>query len=784
MAFAGAVSAQEIPKKKPEPPQPNAGEIQLTDDFEMHTYPDLEQIGAFEVGMDESWQIENVRTDEETALIVNPFTVRKRGQYYGSVYIYHRNDNFDAKNAFDVNRKPEFKRNQFGLSFGALLWSKLKVFGSYDGLRIIRGSTNTSLVPTAAMKQGDFSSIPWKEQGFQIYDPFTGEPFENNRIPQSRIHPVASNLLSLFPDPNISGDGYNYINNDPDVQNNNSISTRVDYELSQRTKIFGTYSISDGDNKRAVDLPEFANTSTERRQDVAIDITHAFNPSRVLNIGLSFDREVSLTLSKHAFQDGLLASIGIEGVRVLDSTDEGYPKMDFRNYAGIGATSGFGGFSGFGGGFAGGESPETMHENRYGIDATYTYVRGSHSFTFGGELNITQLNNMRTWGTRRGQFGYSGFFTQDPRITSEDPDEQAEANTNSGDDFAEFLLGIPYTATRGIGSDRSDLRQKSWRLWIRDSWKINRNFTLTMGLAYTFSPFFHSIKDNVSFFYPVVFEPPLDGEVIVTGSDRAKELGLNLDPGRAAFNDKNDWQPSVAIAYSPLGNNRLVLRGSYRIWNSDMNPFQALTYMGRNFPFFYHESAESPTEPNIDIGNPFESAVVPALNFNTADPYLRNSFIQQREVSVQYEFLPNWSLELAYEGRKTDRNFRVIPANVPLPGPGDIQSKRPNPEYGLMEILKSDSSYSSNAMRALLTRRLTTIFSFSADFHWEKAITNSWGWMNADPNNPRDLNAERSVQGFRPLKRLSVNYIIDLPIGKDKFLSSQWAGKLAFLIEG
>ena len=56
--------------------------------------------------------------------------------------------------------------------------------------------------------------------------------------------------------------------------------------------------------------------------------------------------------------------------------------------------------------------------------------------------------------------------------------------------------------------------------------------------------------------------------------------------------------------------------------------------------------------------------------------------------------------------------------------------------------------------------------------------------MNADPNNPRDLDAERSVQGYRPLKTFSMNYILDLPVGKDKLLSSQWAGKLALLIEG
>ena len=587
-------NAQKVqPASKPS----SVGDNLIGDDVKLDALPDLLQIESFKITLDEVWQQESTSGDEATALIVNPFTVRKRGRYYGSVYEYHRNDNFDARNAFDPGKKPEYKRNQFGFSLGAFVTSKIKVFGSYDGLRIIRGSTRTSLVPTAAMKQGDFGAL------YTIYDPFNLDlkgnpiPFENNRIPDSRIHNVARNLLSLFPAPNASGDGYNYVNSDPVIDNNDSISTRVDYELSPQTKLFGTYSIRDGSRKGAVSLPNFGTTSNERRQSVSIDLTHSFSANKVLSVGLNFNREVSLTLSEYSFQDGLLESVGIEGVRSLDSMDEGYPVMNIQNYAGIGSTSGFGGFGGFPGGS--GEAPESLHENRYSFDASYTYIRGNHNIVFGGELDFMQLNDMRTWGTRRGEFGFSGQFT--------------------GNSFADFLLGIPYSARRGVGSDRADLRRKSWRLFIRDSWKINPKFTLSMGLAYSYTPFFHSTHDNVSFFYPLVFETPLDGEVIVTGSERARELGLNLDPGYAVYNDKNDWQPNVGIAYSPFGNNNLVIRASYSIRHDDMNPFQALTFMGRNYPFFYSESAESPGFAGLDIGHPFDSTALPALTFKAAD---------------------------------------------------------------------------------------------------------------------------------------------------------------------
>jgi hypothetical protein len=695
---------------------------------------DLTQIESFGIQMDNVWKVESASKDEGTALIVNPFSVRKRGKIYGSVYEYHRNDNFDARNFFDPVGQPlpEFKRNQFGVSFGAFVTNKLKVFGSYDGLRVVRGSTLLSMVPTPAMKQGDLSELvdPFTKEPLQLVDPFTGEPFEGNQIPDSRIHDVARNLLSLYPDPNRNDPVRNYVNNQPLVEDNNSISTRVDYELSPKTKIFGRYFISDGTRKTVSSLPAFGTNVKERDQEVSVDLSHSFSSNKVLNLGLSFERSVSLQLSDQAFQDGLLESVGIEGVHVLDSMDEGYPQMDILGYASIGFGAGFGGFSG--GGFPS-ASPESFHLNGYHFKSNYTYVRGNHTFAVGGTLDFTQLNNMRTWGTRRGQFGYSGQFT--------------------GNAFADFLLGIPYTATRGVGSNRADLRQRSWRLYMQDSWKINRNLTLSMGLAYSYSPFFNSTHDNVSFFYPVVFEPPINGEVVVTGSDRARELGLGLKTGQAAYNDKNDWQPSFGIAYSPFGNNRLVLRASYSIQHSSMNPFQALTYMGRNYPFFYTQSAQSPTRPDLDIANPFESAALPALSFKVADPNLRNTYMQDREVSLQYEFLQNWNLELKYVGRKTTRFFRVIPANVPLPAPADqpIQARRPNPDFGLMEILKSDASFTNNGLDVRVTRRLTNIFSLQANLRWSRAISDAWGWMFANPNNPRNLPAERSVYGFMPM---------------------------------
>jgi hypothetical protein len=68
--------------------------------------------------------------------------------------------------------------------------------------------------------------------------------------------------------------------------------------------------------------------------------------------------------------------------------------------------------------------------------------------------------------------------------------------------------------------------------------------------------------------------------------------------------------------------------------------------------------------------------------------------------------------------------------------------------------------------------------------NWNRAVSDGWGWGFVNPNNPRNLAAERSLWGYAPTKTFSLDYILDLPIGRDKLLSTRWAGKLAQVLEG
>ncbi|MEE8583581.1 MAG: hypothetical protein V3T83_01895, partial [Acidobacteriota bacterium] len=124
----------------------------------------LSAIQEYRVGLD---HLEGPSEFGAMAELVNLFPAGNRRRFHGSVYEFHRNDNLDARNFFDPlgEALPEFKRNQFGFNLGASI-GPLSLWGSYDGLRIIQGSTLLSHVPTPAQKRGDFSTF-----GSALIDP-------------------------------------------------------------------------------------------------------------------------------------------------------------------------------------------------------------------------------------------------------------------------------------------------------------------------------------------------------------------------------------------------------------------------------------------------------------------------------------------------------------------------------------------------------------------------------------------------------------------------------------
>ena len=92
---------------------------------------------------------------------------------------------------------------------GDCMWGPIKkdrafFFGDYEGTRIRGGTTGNSVVPSADMRNGDFSGLA------PIIDPTTGVAFPNNQIPSARFSGPAIYFLQFIPPPNTPAGTYSW----------------------------------------------------------------------------------------------------------------------------------------------------------------------------------------------------------------------------------------------------------------------------------------------------------------------------------------------------------------------------------------------------------------------------------------------------------------------------------------------------------------------------------------------------------------------------------------------
>ena len=129
---------------------------------------------------------------------------------------------------------------RYGVSLGGpIVTNRTFFFGNYEGSKLkALGGGSQAIVPTAAMRNGDFSA-----NTFVVRDPLTGVQFPGNRIPADRIDPAARRILDFFyPLPNqanLAAGGYGAFRQIlPLSRDRDRADVRVDHELTGRDSLF------------------------------------------------------------------------------------------------------------------------------------------------------------------------------------------------------------------------------------------------------------------------------------------------------------------------------------------------------------------------------------------------------------------------------------------------------------------------------------------------------------------------------------------------------------------
>jgi hypothetical protein len=703
-------------------------------------------------------------------------TVTKSGgnSVHGALYEFLRNDVFDARNFFDPARKPPYRQNQFGANLGGpIRKDKAFFFSSYDGLRVRQALTQTFSLPTAHVRNGDFTGLG------TIYDPLSTDasgrrqPFQGNTFQAQRIDPAAAAFLRKLPLPNLPGEVQNYVAT-PTFRNDNDHGlVRTDHHLSEKDSLFTRLYIGDFDafqpfgssqlNETLV--PGFGYNLTTNTRNIAIGETHVFNPAVINEFRLGYLR---VTGGQQNENQGLnfARQNGIQGI-APPPDQTGYPSVSFSGaYSTAGDPSNL----------------FTRRDNSFDLLDNTSWVRGSHNLKFGTYIFRLQFNPSESPNAR-------GSFTFTPRYTS------STAGAADGSAFADFLLGYPSSAQAGVGPGGSEYGRSLWtHFYAQDDWRIHPALTLNYGLRYEINGQVADTQNRLSNIelnrFVVASDAnghinplanallPLIPVPLVTSKDAGYDRSLLLP-------NYHHIAPRIGFAWSVA--DKTAVRAGWGLFFNQA-AYNIQTALTENLPFFFNKSVNtaattpipSMTTENILLASPNGTIAGSGLNHN-----YRAEFADSWSLNVQRMIGTNWIVQVGYFGSHVSGADNSSYNNIPLPGPGPVDPRRPDPILSGFKTIRWDgySIYHSGTLR--IEKRISRGFSFNANYTWSKSIDDASdaGTTFSETNIPQDIRnvrAERALSSFDHRHRLVFSYSYELPFGKDRlFRPSGWAGTLA-----
>ena len=414
-------------------------------------------------------------------------------------------------------------------------------------------------------------------------------------------------------------------------------------------------------------------------------------------------------------------------------------------------------------------------ESNFDPSDVVTMIRGKHVIHFGGEFEVQREDSTQYPNVNAGTMQFSGQYTQ--QWTVNPATGLASPNSNTGIDYADFLLGMAQNWNAGVTPEYGG-RLKSPQMFIQDDWKIQPNFTLNLGLRYQIRHGWNEIHGNEATFDPTVNNP-------ATNTPGAYWYGSTAANGRNSL-QANVWNTVLPrVGFSWLPTPTMTVRGGFGEyaynWSIDtygsgmgaadgssgslsdqtngINPVVKLDGTGANLP--YSAFSTSPTR--------FNGQNVSYNEYHTPMPE-----IYQWNLAVQNQIGANMVFELAYvASHGKNLAFPVDINQVPESklSPNDSPSGRPYPTYGNIDGSTNNAISNYNSLQASVTRRLSHGVSFNFNYTWSHFLddmdSSGWGGRGGPQNyqNAYDPRANYSNSNFDVRNAFKGNVVYELPFG-------------------
>ncbi len=752
--------------------------------------------------------------------IINATIKSGTNSFHGSAYEFLRNEKFDAKNFFDDPNSPiaPYKQNQFGFTLGGPIFrSRTFFFVDYEGLRIRQSQTLTSFVPTDAQRGGDFSDqLDLTQQtGTDClgHPTFAGEIFDArnagngcgvafqydgagnplNVIPQNKLDPLAVAFTKLYPEPNVNGNGFNFLSNPVRSETRNNFDVRVDQKYTE--KDYGFFRFSYEDQPSVIPGPFatggdgggfFSGDEDNAYRSFATSWTHLFRSNLTNEFRLGYNRVNSERQQLNADKTSeqlLNFPGGFPGIPNVPGNG-GLPQLTFSDVSQIGSPTFL---------------PSHEVQNTYGVSENLTWVRGNHSFKFGTDIRSEEFTIFQP-ADPRGTLDFGPGLTDNP------------ANQfTGGSGFASFLVGLSDFASIN-NLHNIDYHHQVYAFYGQDDWRVTPRLTLNLGLRYEL---FTTIKERNN--EQGTFDLST-GSLIVP-----KGLNVQLTPQLAAIipvqatgtpglisPDINNFAPRIGLAYQVT--NKLVMRAGYGIFygGDEAGPYSNPS-MGFNPPFFTSKNFNQPCGtpsanpvtvdcslvgiPTLSSGFPANSLVdpePPPLLFSL-DPKLVTPYMQQWHLSTQYALPSETVFEVTYAGSRGLKQYIYLNGNQAAPNPDPdlpFADRRPFPLLdGSIGWFRSAGQSNYNSLQLRAEKRFSHGLTFLASFTWAHALdiasNADLGAQNGgDFRYFRDPQAEYGNSDFDVRRRFVFSYLYELPIGHGKRLLGDASGVLNQIVGG
>jgi hypothetical protein len=725
-------------------------------------------------------------------------------QVHGTVYDYFRNAGLDANswvNNLSGSKRSVDTQNDFGGTFGGPVWvpkiyngkNKTFFFFAYEGFRLKNGGTQFDDFPNEAFRKGDFSALL---PTVQLYDPTTHVAIPGNILtndPNFTPSKVMTNVFALLP-PTNGNLTSNVIDHTVSSTTANLFDIKIDHAFSEKHRISGGFDYDNTKTGGSSDLgPIFGSSLPQNTRYARVSDNYVFSPSLVNQALFGFSRRYRGEIANSLGQ-GYPDKIGLTGV---NNTTFPCIKWGGTNYQvnNCGASQ-----------FA---------DNVFQINDAVSWIKGKHSFKFGGEIRMLQFN-VRRLTQASGEFDFSSAQTS----------STGDASGLGGYSVASSLFGLSDTTTLNYGNF-SGVRYKDYAMYAQDTYKFNSKLTLNYGLRYDIDLPASEAFDRFSAVDPKLANPD-------AGNILGAYTYFGSGDGRNGHKRPQDvyhkaFGPRLGFAYSI--NAKTVVRGGYGIFYESMKEGSFADQDGLGF--FNRQTVNvtngGPTQIDNGITHIFPATgpFTPGAQNNQNGVILvpantgRPADIQTWNLDIQRQVMNNLMVSVAYVGSKgthlpalniipnqvnpsflslggeltmpssclaADTCPKSVAAGLTLPYAGFTgninQLLRPFPQYG--NFNQEDNSFTPdrtgnstyNAMQLQVNKRFAQGLSFLVSYTVSKNLTDAdsagpgvSGFIGTNSfigENSYNRKAEKAVSQLDTPQSLVASFFYELPVGHGK----------------